>query len=600
MGSIIAILARSIPVDTGIARQMLAAAPHRGSDLNVRVCGNCILGVNNKDDSTDSTISSEGPLMAVLAGKLDNALELTNTLSAAGHSPVSTNAADIAVAAFKVFGTDAPNRMRGQFAGVVTDGRQISCFRDHIGFKPLFYRDDPSAFFVATEAKQIVAGAKLRREPDLDVLKGIFYGKMPGDMPSAMKGVGRLPQASVLSANGRRGSPVVQRYWNPCAILETGRYTEAEVADRFTELFAQAVDRSLTGKDVISLSGGIDSPGVAAFAAPQHLERTGRPISALSAVFPDLPSVDESSYIELVSKYLGIELHTYRIQAQVFDDLQHWCGLADGPIPTTAITQQQEYYNLARKLGFRNVLTGELAEFLFCYDAHLLGHLLIHGRWSALARLISKQRGRGVPWNKIANRLFETFVPAQIGRWYSRARGLDSPKRIPDWLNRSTVQNEAFYRTDLLDPIHRRWLEYQLLAFSGCTGSLEASDLCEAINGVTVRRPFTDIDLWEFFLSLPAELKFPDTRSKTLIRQLLRGKLPDAILDRRDKTVFDDHIMAQIDYPLFERFLSRPNHRIAGVDYERLAARIENRDFKLVDFLWANDLVRIHAFLGLW
>ena len=37
------------------------------------------------------------------------------------------------------------------------------------------------------------------------------------------------------------------------------------------------------------------------------------------------------------------------------------------------------------------------------------------------------------------------------------------------------------------------------------------------MHGVDVRRPFVDVDLWEFFLSLRAEVKFPDTRSKTLV-----------------------------------------------------------------------------------
>src|SRR5262245_24825684 len=148
MGSIAAILTRSAPVDIAIVRQMLAAAPHRGTDMNIRVCGNCILGVSNKSDFTDSTISSAGPLMAALSGRLDNASELTKTFSAANHWPASINDADIAVAAFKAFGPDAPNRMRGEFTGVVTDGRQLWCFRDHLGLKPLFYRNDARAFFV--------------------------------------------------------------------------------------------------------------------------------------------------------------------------------------------------------------------------------------------------------------------------------------------------------------------------------------------------------------------------------------------------------------------------------------------------------------------
>src|SRR3989449_9660816 len=107
---------------------------------------------------------------------------------------------------------------------------------------------------------------------------------------------------------------------------------------------------------------------------------------------------------------------------------------------------------------------------------------------------------------------------------------------------------------------------------------------CAAIAGVTVRRPFADVDLWEFFLRLPAEVKCPDQRDKTLARSLLRGNLPDPILDRRDKTYFDDHVMAQVDYATLRRLLATPRHRMPGVDYRRLAQRIEQGNFNRFDW----------------
>lgn len=537
--------------------------------------------------------------MSVFSGRLDNVNELAETIAAAGHPGLLTSAADVVAAAFKLYGPDAPNHMRGEFTGVVTDGRRLWCFRDHIGFKPLFYRDDSRAFFVATEAKQIVEGANLRREPDLDVLERIFYGATPADMPSALKGVERLPQATTLTAD-LNGAGKPKRYWQPENLLETAHVTTEGVSENFTKLFGTATARSLTGEDILSLSGGVDSPAVAAFAAPQYRERTGRPMSALSLVFPNLPAVDERPYIELIAKYLGINLHTYQIQARALDDLKQWCFLLDGPVPRIALPEIDEYYRKVRQLGFCNILTGELAEFLFIFRRHVLGHLLVHGRWKALYRLVATELQRGASRKNIGQQLLAAFVPRQTAAGYIRLMGLDNPARVPDWLDRRTVNDKAPYRPDLFQPSRQRWLAQQLVAFEGCAVTMEAGDLCAALNGVTVRRPFADIDFWEFLLSLPAEIKFPDLRSKTLVRQMLRGKLPDAILDRRDKTLFDDHVMSRVDYATFRQFLVNPNHQVAGVDYQRLAARIEQSDFSLVEWLWANDLVRIHAFLSLW
>jgi hypothetical protein len=116
--------------------------------------------------------------------------------------------------------------------------------------------------------------------------------------------------------------------------------------------------------------------------------------------------------------------------------------------------------------------------------------------------------------------------------------------------------------------------------------------------GIRVRRPWADVDLWEFFLSLPAETKFPDARRKALARELLRGRVPDVILDRKGKVVFDDSIMERIDYPALRRWLVDPPVRVRGVDYELLEKRLADEDFGVWDHIWAKDLAAVHAFVG--
>jgi hypothetical protein len=178
-------------------------------------------------------------------------------------------------------------------------------------------------------------------------------------------------------------------------------------------------------------------------------------------------------------------------------------------------------------------------------------------------------------------------------------KGLNVPKRFPDWLDKTRIYDIPF-RQDLLAPARARWTAVQTMPMQGCPITMEAGEICAALEGVTVARPFGDVDLWEFFLSLPAEIKYPDLKSKTLLRRLLRGKVPDTILDRRDKTYFDDHVMSQIDYPLLQKYLAAPNYRMPGVDYEQLATRVERKALNLIDWFWVNDLVRIHAFLNQW
>jgi asparagine synthase (glutamine-hydrolysing) len=595
---VIAMLSRSGCADQAVARRMLAAAPHRGSCMQLQVLGNCVLGVSNRPDFTDTTLSSTGPIIAALSGTLDNAAELGNVVATAGFTPASPAPADVVVAAFRAFGPDAPSRMRGTFAGLVTDGTTLWCFRDHIGFRPLFYRDDARVFVAAGEARQVLVGANLSAEPDCGVLEQILYGRMGADTPAALKGVSRLPQATTLTVDCSRQA-IAHRYWSPTQLLETAHLTAGDVGERFADLFSQAVARCLTGCDAVSLSGGLDSPAIAAFAALAHGGRGRRPIGAVSAVFPDLPAVDERRHIELVADRFGLELHTYRPQARGLDDVEQWCRVLGGPVPMVSIPEFSEHYSLARRLGYGNLLSGEFAELAFGSPRHLLGHLLTHQRWRALGTLLLAEHRRGTSWRTLARHLCVAMVPGRAAVRYLHWRRRDAPQRIPDWLDARKV-NEVPYRTDLLPPARLRWVQEQVGAFEGSTITMEADELCAAAAGITVRRPFADIDLWEFFLSLPAEIRCPDLRYKTLARGLLRGTLPDEIVNRHDKTVFDDHIMSQIDYATLERYLVNPRHRLPGVDYRRLAGRLAQRNFNRVDWTWAVDLTRIHAFLSAW
>jgi len=577
---------------------MLAAAPHRGTVVSHHVCGAAVLGISNPADRRDSFISVAYGFSAAFAGRLFNPTELARTVTASGFPPSSESAADLVICAFRAFGADAPNKMRGEFACILTDGRGVWCIRDHLGIRPLFYRDEPRAFFAATEVKQVVEGANLKREPNFAVLERILLGRMPEDMPSAISGVNRLPKATTLAVDPN-GTAKPLNYWDPETLLETARISPSDVGDRFEKLFEQAVTRCLIGNDVVALSGGIDSPAVAAIAAPVYRRLTGKRLSALSTVFPDFPAVDERSYIELVANSLGMTLHTTTLKARALDNIDRWSALLDGPTPTINAPQMLEYHGKARALGYENVLMGDFAEFVFDLPMHLTGHLLMHGRLRALARLIRTQRRQGTRLKVIARQLLDPFIPGRIANWYLARRRLDFPNRVPAWLDARKV-NEVPYRNDLLVPGRARWSAVQIRPLQGSPITMEAGELCASLAGVTVGRPFADIDLWEFFLSLPAEIKYPDLKSKTLIRKLMRGKLPDQILDRRDKTFFDDFVMSQIDYPLLRRYLVNPAHRMSMVDYRLLASRLEREDLTLVDWFWVNDLARVHAFLDQW
>lgn len=554
--------------------------------------GRAVLGISNDERLHDASLFVDHGFAVAFAGRLDNANELERRFLGARTGPEAPSPAAIVLSAFRSSRTAAPGPMRGTFAAAVTDGETMWCWRDHYAFGQLFYRQEGAAFFLGTEPKQVIAGTRISAEPDLEVVERIFYADIDEDMPSAMKGVAAVRKARIAETDGTAIRYHV--YWDPRSLLETARLTRDEIGERFDELMTQAVARTLSGNDVVSLSGGVDSPALAAYGAPVHLDLSGRPLAALSTVYPDYPSVDELKYITLVSERLGMPLHAYQSQARTLDDLVEWARLCDGPMPVLPPGPAAEHYGRARALGYSTMLTGDQAELVFEWSQQLASHLLCKRRFRALRRHLASRRALGTARARIARQLVGGLLPHPVA--VARARRHTGSL---EWLDHAKLVEigSRFVVTP-----RKRWAKAQLSFYTGSGIGLEADAICQAVAGIRVRRPWADIDLYEFFLSLPAEVKFPYvTRGgKALVRELLRGRVPDVILDREDKTYFNDYMMDRIDYPSFRKYLVNPKYRISGVNYEVLERRIEREDFEVGDYKWALDLAKCHAFLSLW
>ena len=388
------------------------------------------------------------------------------------------------------------------------------------------------------------------------------------------------------------GPVVTQPYWDPQSLLETAKLSSADATEKFRHLLDQAVRRALTGQDVVSLSGGIDSPPIATFAAREYVRRWGRPIPALSAVYPSFPESDESHYIELVAADLELPLHTYEPGPQRLERLQYWVELFDSPWSTWSPEGTAERCLHAQRLGIRTILSGEFAEQASAIRAYLVTHLLWKGRFGAAAGQLRSQRAAQLGRRHLANEVLDAFTPRIV-----QARRFRRPNQfVPPWIDTRRIAERDGSGAR---PARKRWASAQL-PFFGADATGEADIYSHALFGIRARRPWADLDLWEFFLSLPGETKFPDYRMKGFVRNALRGDVPDEILDRRDKTYANRWFEEMaLDYPALRHWLSDPSHQVTGVDYAALGEQLEREEMPLSHYLWAKDLATVHAFLDL-
>lgn len=598
MGALAIHLSRRGPPDADAVRRMLASAPHRGSRRQTEALGDVCVGVCNGPDRVTATVASDSGRLAVFHGTLDNDASLRSELRGEDAPlPEAATPAATLLAAVDRWGEEAVARFRGSFAGAVTDGRVLHCFRDQFGTRPLFHHDAAEGFFAATEAKQVLEGAGIAREPNREHLRAVLFGRGVG-RSTAYRGVERLPTRAVCTVGPDTGLEV-RRYWEPAEHVETADLGPAEAVEGTREALDRAVRRSLAGRDAILLSGGLDSPALAAFAAPNSKGDGDGRLRAVTAVYPEHPSADEREWTELAADHLGIPLEAYVAEAGSLDDVDFWVRALDGPVSVLSIPESAESYRAARSLGARTVLTGEMAEMLFGSRAYLLGHLLTHGRLRAAGRLLARLRASGSGPIQLVRRVGRALAPPAL---LAALRGDARSRRRehPAWVGEYDEGESSSVRPLWATGPRRRWLRAQTSPFRGSGSGFEADEICAAHSGVDVRRPFADVDLWEFVLSLPAEVKFPGGRTKPLLRRAMRGLLPDELIDRTDKTYFDEFHLATADYPALRRLVIESPHRLDGVDYQLLERRVAGEAMGVYELQWARNLARIHAFLEQW
>ena len=279
---------------------MLAASPHRGDQRVVRSMGACTIGISDLGRARRSDPRSRRHARRRLRGS-------ARQRRGAGR-PVrlgferSASPADVVLATVQVHrrqgSSPPPRHVRLRRHGRLP---ALGLPRPR-GLETLFYRKEADALYVASEAKQVLRGADVSPEPDLDAVEALFYGELEradASAPSAAFAASWPPRCSPQTSTPLDASP----YWDPeCAARDARRLSPADAAEQFRDLLAQAVGRMLTGQDVVSLSGGVDSPPIADLRRSRVRPAMGTADSSALGCLPVVSESDESHYIELVAE----------------------------------------------------------------------------------------------------------------------------------------------------------------------------------------------------------------------------------------------------------------------------------------------------------
>ncbi len=584
------------PADREVFARMLAAIAHRGPDG----CGHWIEGPvamgYQMFHTTPEAVREIQPLSdpqgryhMVFDGRVDNRADLARMIRIAGVNVRDDTDAELVLRAYECFGADLPRRIIGDFSLLIWDAskRELFCARDPIGIRTLNYYCDGRSFIAATELQQIFADPSVQSTPNEGVVGEYLTGTMQGREQTIFRQIKRLPPAHQMTVTA---DGIVKRVSFDLDPHRRIRYrNDEEYADHFREIFAEAVRcrmRTIGGVGA-HLSGGLDSTSVVGMI--NLLRRQGKvpdaPFETFSLLF-DHPDADERSYIFETVEQLGL---TANYPEPVLVDL---------PICTEAVERYRDFteypnggmwnraWPAAREKGFRVLLSGAGSDEWMSGSAHEYADMLSGGHWRKLwqrmrddSRLMSKADDRGIPDFFLRYALWP-LLPASL---HKLGRRLRNHRVVPDFINPDFAQRIGLsdrLQLELRRPPGMTFGQYALYeSFNSgwLAHGLDIFDRSHARFGIEERHPFHDRRLYEFLMALPAEQLARDFRRKYILRNAMRGLVPDSVLARRDKGDFSILFIRALEKMGGERFFDSMTLESAGwIDRPKFQAAYRN------------------------
>ncbi len=534
-----------------------------------------------------------GDIHVVGNGEIYNFPELRADLIARGHQFRSGSDIEAVVHAYEEWGYDAFARLRGMFAVALYDERTRSLVaaRDRAGEKPLFYAHTPEGLFLASEVKALLVRPEISRTFDLAALDQFLTYEYVMAPRTLFTHIHKLPAAHYLVY--RDGAVQVTRYWD-VAGTPVRAWQEADAAQAVRAALATAVDRQMMS-DVplgVFLSGGIDSSAIAAFMA-DAARRRGVAVTSFSMGFRD-QSYNELPYAREIAQRFGLTHVEDVVTADVAALFDPLVSHLDEPFADVSLFPTYLVSRLARQ-HVKGVLAGDGGDELFGgYDAYAaqalaarLSRVMPDVAWrlaDRLAALVPPSEQKKGMRNKVKRFLSGIASnPAALGH-YRWATFMDAPSRrrlyTPAMMDAALGGDvhrevrEALGAYGAGDPVNREL--YADLRVYLADDILVKVDRMSMATSLETRAPFLDADVMELAFSMPGHLKVRGGERKVVLKQALRGVLPDRILSRKKEgfSIPMKNWLRRELQPLMRDLLSEERMRRRGLFVPREVARL--------------------------
>ena len=523
-------------------------------------------------------------------GEIYNFLEIREELKAKGYVFHSDSDTEVILASYAEWGAKMQLKFNGMWAFAIFDkvNKEFFISRDRFGIKPFHYILNEKYFAFASELKSF---KKLEYyKPELDKESAFVYMQngfgLEGTQRTLLKNVKRLQGGHCALL--KQGKMEITRYWNTLEHLETPPENEEKQAERFYELFRDAVKIRMRSDVSIGscLSGGFDSTSVVCTLSEigkEHndLRQSENWQKTFVATFPGAYN-DEEKEARLAVDYAKVEGNFFSIDdsfavkdiekiLQDFDDA--YIGL---PTPVWYVYKELRKNNVVVSLDGHGAdeLMGAYKplEYLFFQEAPSFFRYpfqnlkIIFEYWKTVPPLL-KPKGLLKKVGKTAGIYlkFHPFFKSDSGkvkrilkRLFQFVSSFETKFKEPEagFLRQGMeFDRNEFIQLGSNDKLPEAWKDinrdlYGMFHSHILPSILRNYDRMSMAHGIEVRMPFMDYRLVQYVFSLPDESKIANGYTKLVARNAMKGKIPEYIRTNKLKIGFNSPMPEWFNGPL--------------------------------------------------
>jgi asparagine synthase (glutamine-hydrolysing) len=501
---------------------------------------------------------ADGRLTITFNGEIFNFLELRQELKQKGYSFHSDSDTEVLLAAYHCWGKECLHRFNGFWALALWDeqNKELWLARDRFGIKPLYYLHQPAEQVVfASETHQFKHLEGYERQPEENHLRYLLQNPwgLEGLGKTIFRQIEQIRPGHYLTIKPDETLESVQ-WWDTGADLVSVPDNFDEQSKEFLALLEDSIKLRLRSDVSIAsaLSGGLDSSAV--YCTIHHLVSKQKGLyrlpsdwqRAFVAVFPGTEQ-DEREYAEQVFNHThgNGEFFDMNTGKDLTDRLLSSITAYD-TVYSTPLFILDGVYGAMRSKGITVSMDGHgVDEMLYGYSHNVFGALQyaqtqddtyysndVKDTYLSMLPL-DQQKTKAKEFNNKSHSFFQK-------QWNRVNIRLQTNEQEPAWFEPFDTSILSLPSMPVPERFNRAEAQlYSTFHYTVLPTILRNFDRGAMRNSIEIRMPFLDYRLVRYVFSLPMQSKVGGGFTKRILREAMKGILPEPIRTRKLKTGFN-------------------------------------------------------------